>query len=71
MSEAVKLTNAQRTAARRAKEARRGIVQVNLRIPGTWDVALKLLAEDLRKGLRLEGFVLRDPVTGRVRTRTL
>ena len=64
-------TNAERSAARRDKDCRLGIVQVNLRVPSLYDVGLKLLAEDLRKGMRLEGLVMRDPKTGRVSTRTI
>lgn len=65
------LTASQRTAKRRAKDAAAGIVQINIRVPSIYDVGLKLLAEDLRKGMRLEGIVLRDTRTGRVTTRTI
>jgi hypothetical protein len=64
-------SNAERGAARRARDRQKSIVQVNIRVPELYDVGLKLLAEDLRKGMRLEGVVLRDPKTGRVSTRTI
>lgn len=62
-------SNAERSTARRARDKARGIVQVNLRVPAIYDVGLQLLAEDLRKGNVLTGFVMRDKGTGRVRTR--
>jgi len=71
MTAAAPLSNAERTARRRAKDVRKGIVQVNIRVPALYDVALKILAEELRKGLKLEGFVLRSPKTGRVQTMRL
>jgi hypothetical protein len=61
-------SNAARAARRRAKDAARSIVQINIRVPSLVDEALKLLAADLRNGLVLQGFVVRDPKTGRVRT---
>jgi len=64
-------TTAQRVAALRARELQKGIARIELRIPKLYDVGLKLLAEDLRKGMKLEGLVLRDPKTGRVSTRTI
>lgn len=66
-----KLSNAQRAAKRRSKDTARGILQINVRVPAIWDVALKILAEHLRKGEKLDGFVIRDPANGRVRTITL
>jgi len=57
--------------AHRAREKEKGIVRVELRVPELYDVGLKLLADDLRKGMKLEGVVLRDPKTGRVNTRTI
>lgn len=62
-------SNAERKAAQRVRDKARGIVQVNLRVPAIYDVGLQLLAEDLRKGNVLTGFVMRDKGTGRVRTR--
>ena len=64
-------TTAQRVAALRARELQKGIARIELRITKLYDVGLKLLAEDLRKGMKLEGLVLRDPKTGRVSTRTI
>lgn len=61
-------TASQRAAALRARDAAHRVRQLNLRVPEVYDVALQQLASDLRAGLRLEGFVVRDLKTGRLRT---
>lgn len=61
-------TNAQRAAALRARDEAKRIKQVNVRVPEAWDVTIQMLAAELRAGMRLEGFVVRDLKTGRVKT---
>jgi len=61
-------TNAERKRAQAIRDGVKGIKQVNIRVPALYDVMLGLLARDLREGLNLQGFVLRDPKTGRVKT---
>ena len=58
----------ERAAAFRARDARSGFKQVNVRVPAEWDTTMQIVARELRAGVRLEGLVVRDPKTGRVRT---
>lgn len=62
------ISASQRAAALRARDAAKGFKQVNIRVPESWDTTMQLVARELRAGQRLEGLVLRDPKTGRVRT---
>lgn len=57
-----------RAAALRSRDAALGLKQVNVRVPAIWDTTLQILARELREGQRLEGLVVRDPATGRVKT---
>lgn len=59
---------AERAAAARARDARKDVKQVNVRVPSQWDSTIQMLGRELRAGMRLEGFVVRDPKTGRVKT---
>lgn len=64
-------TATQRAAALRARDAAHGWKQVNVRVPVMMDTTLQIVAQLLREGQRLEGLVIRDPATGRVRTMIL
>jgi len=64
-------SNAVRIAELRGRDEAKRIKRIELRIPELYDVDLKMLAEDLRKGMKLEGVVMRDPKTGRVTTRPI
>lgn len=62
---------AERAAALRARDAAHGWKQVNVRVPVMMDTTLQIVAQLLREGQRVEGLVIRDPKTGRVRTMIL
>ena len=62
------LSASERARALRQRDAAQRIKQVNIRIPEIWDTTMQMLARELRAGAQLDGFVIRDKKTGRVRT---
>lgn len=61
-------SSSERAALLRRRDAAKGLRQLNVRVPEIYDTSIQMLARELRAGLRLEGFVIRDPKTGGLKT---
>ena len=60
--------NAERQRLHRERKRAEGLTQAVLWVPGALLPELRELEQAFKSGLRVEGIVVRDPATGRVRT---